>query len=169
MHHRLKIPANSWAGVLAIAFGLAACQHAGSKSGPVLDRYVADDIAVDSGTIADRPIASLQDVEVELRGLVKSAPNGSTVMYLSHDPDKAQLDSYGNCINLIIDRKLRFNAPAVSDYRFTGTFILVDRLDPLEVHLTYRKIRFDTDCQAFKKPDQYPYFVVRSFQQASER
>lgn len=168
MRHLRKTLAHRLSCSLAIALGLVACQHVGSTSDSAAESYVADEIAVDSGTVRGKSIVTLQEVEVELRGLAKSASNGSTIMYLSHDKNALELNSYRNCINLIIDRKLKFNSPTVTDYIFTGTFLLVDRPDPSTVYLTYKDIRFDTDCQAFKKPDQYPYFVVRRFRRAQE-
>lgn len=169
MRYLREVHVNRLCCLLAIAFSIVACQHVGSSSGSAIEGYVADDIAVDSGTVKGKKISTLQDEEVELRGLVKSASNGSTIMYLSHDKSELEIDSYRNCINLIIDRKLRFNSPTVDDYIFTGKFIFIDRLDPSTVYLTYKNIRFDTDCQSFKRPDQYPYFVVKSFQKANER
>jgi hypothetical protein len=163
-----KALAHRLAYLLAIASGMVGCQHVGSTSGSVIESYVADDIAVDTGTVKGKSIATLEDVEVELRGLVKSASGGSTIMYLSHDTNALEIDSYRNCIHLIIDRKLKFNSPTVTDYVFTGTFILVDRPNASTVYLTYKDIRFDTDCQAFKKPDRYPYFVVKSFRKTNE-
>lgn len=169
MHRLLKALANRLACALAIASGMVGCQHVGSTSDSMVESYSADDIAGDTGTVKGRSIATLQDVEVELRGLVKSASGGSTIMYLSHDRKAVENDSYRNCINLIIDRKLKFKSPTVTDYIFTGMFILVDRPDGSTVYLTYQGTRFDTDCQAFKKPDRYPYFVVKSFRKAKER
>lgn len=150
--------------LLAISLGVVACQYVESRAGGALESYAADDININNGTVRGNKISTLLDVEVNLTGLVKSAPNGSTIMYLSHDKNDIVPGSYRNCINLIIDRKLKFNSPTVSDYVFTGKFILIDRPDIETLYMTYDKIRFDMDCQAFKEPDQYPYFVVRRFQ-----
>lgn len=166
MRPRRKARAHRLACMLAIASGLVGCQHVGSTSESVVKRYLADDIDVDTGTVKGTSIASLEDVQVELRGLVKTLSGGSPILYLSHDKNAAENGAYRNCIHLIIDSKLNFKSPTVTDYIFTGTFILVDRLDAQTVYLTYDGVRFDTDCQAFKKPDQYPYFVVKRFRKA---
>jgi hypothetical protein len=167
MRRRPKALARRLACSLAIACCIVGCAHVASTS--AIERYVADEIAVDTGTVKGKSITTLQDVDVELRGLVKSAAGGSTIMYLSHDRNALEIDSYRNCINLIIDPKLKFRSPTVTDYIFTGTFILVDRPDASTVYLTYKDIRFDTDCQSFKRPDRYPYFVVKSFRKANDR
>jgi hypothetical protein len=169
MRRLLKALAHRLAYALTIASGMVGRQHVGSTSDSVVESYSAVDIAVDTGTVKGRSIATLQDVEVELRGLVKSASGGSTIMYLSHDRNAVENDSYRNCINLIIDRKLKFKSPTGTDYIFTGMFLLVDRPDESTVYLTYKGTRFDADCQAFKKPDRYPYFVVKSFRNVKQR
>lgn len=166
MRHRRKARARRLVCGLAVASGLVGCQHVASTFESVIKRYLAEDIAVDTGTVKGTSIASLQDVQVELRGLVKTLSGGSPIMYLSHDKNAAENDGYRNCIHLIIHGKRKFQSPTVTDYIFTGTFILVDRPDAQTVYLTYDGIRFDTDCQAFKKPDQYPYFVVKRFRKA---
>ena len=149
--------------LIAIGCGPAACQHAtGDANAP--EMYVADEIDVDAGTIRGREISALTEVDVRLRGLVKSKAKGSTAMYLSHDKNAIDPDSYRSCINLIIDKKLNFNSPVVSDFVFTGRFFLLERPDPSDVDFSYNGIAFNTDCQVFKKPDQYPYFVVKDFE-----
>ena len=150
--------------LLAIGCSLFACQHVGERSASTIDVYDADDIDVTSGTVKGTKISTLIDVEVRLRGLAKSTSSRNAIVYLTHDKNKAEADSYRNCINLIIDSKLKFNSPDVSDYLFTGVFVLIDRFDPSVVHLTYNEIKFSTDCQGLKELDQYPYFFVKSFE-----
>lgn len=144
------------------ASGRGRCASTGGADAPEV--YLSDEIDVDNGTIRGREISALEAVDVRLRGLVKSKPRGSTVMYLSHDKNAFDPDSYRSCINLIIDKKLGFNSPVVRDFVFRGRFVLVERLDPSVMHLTYDGIGFDIDCQSFKKPDKYPYFFVKGFE-----
>src|SRR5687768_16629832 len=94
--------------LLAISLGVVACQYVEPRAGGALESYAVDDININNGTVRGNRISTLLDVEVNLTGLVKSAPNGSTIMYLSHDKNDIVPGSYRNCINLIIDRKLKF-------------------------------------------------------------
>ena len=114
-------------------------------------------------TVGGAQISTLTDEEVSLRGLVKSSPKGNTIMFLTNDPDKIDSDSYRNCINLIIDPKMGFSSPDPGNHVFTGRFVLVERFDPSVVFLSYEGIGFNTDCQALKRPNIYPYFLVKSF------
>jgi hypothetical protein len=125
--------------------------------------FVAGDIDVDQSTVGGAQISTLVDEDVSLRGFVKSSPKGNTIMFLTNDLDKIDPDSYRNCINLIMDRKIGFNSPDLSTHTFTGRFVLVERSDPSVVFLTHEGIRFNTDCQALKRPNSYPYFLVKSF------
>jgi hypothetical protein len=125
--------------------------------------FVAGDIDVDRSTVGGAQISTLVDEDVSLRGFVKSSPKGNTIVFLTNDLDKIDPDSYRNCINLIMDRKIGFNSPDLSTHTFTGRFVLVERSDPSVVFLTHEGIRFNTDCQALKRPNSYPYFLVKSF------
>jgi hypothetical protein len=125
--------------------------------------FVAGDIDVDRSTVGGAQISTLVDEDVSLRGFVKSSPKGNTIVFLTNDLDKIDPDTYRNCINLIIDCKIGFNSPDLSTHTFTGRFVLVERLDPSVVFLTHEGIRFNTDCQALKRPNSYPYFLVKSF------
>lgn len=64
--------------------------------------------------------------------------------------------------------KLDFRSQNLGNYAFVGKFILIDRPDPETVFMTYDGIRFDGGCQAFKKPDKYPYFVVSGVENAAQ-
>jgi hypothetical protein len=150
--------------LIAIGCGPVACQHTTGRVN-AREMYVADEIDVDAGTIRGREISALTEVDVRLRGLVRSKPKGITVvMYLSHDKNAIDPDSYRSCINLVVDKKLNFNSPEVREFVFTGRFLLMERPDPSFMGLSYNGIAFDTGCQLFKKPDQYPYFVVKDFE-----
>jgi hypothetical protein len=147
--------------LLMATCGLNGCEHAGSDSTRLARSFVAGDINAEAGTIGNQRLDELQEVEIRIRGLVKLSPKGSAILYLSRDQATIESSAFGNCINLILDKKLKFDLPVLSEYQLTGEIVLIERLDPTIVYLTYKGIRFDTDCQAFKQSKQYPYFFVR--------
>lgn len=162
LHPRLtRVP--RIASVFAITIMISACQHGETISSRATKTFVAGDINVDQSTVGGTEISTLVDEDVRLRGFVKSSPKGNTIMFLSNDVDQIDPDSYRNCINLIIDRKIGFNSPDLSSHTFMGRFVLIERLDPSVVFLAHEGIRFNTDCQALKRPNSYPYFLVKSF------
>ncbi len=164
MLHPQRILARRLSVLIAIAMGIAACQNVETAFPPATKTYDANDIDVNLGTVRGVPISTIVDEDVMLRGFVKTSPKGNAIMFLSDDKDKIDSDSFRDCINLIIDRKIGFKAVKVSAHTFVGRFVLVERLDPSDVYLTHQGIRFSTDCQAFRQPDSYPYFFVRTIE-----
>lgn len=160
---------NEFLAMLIAAVGAAGCGHMDSESGIPIDRYHAADIDLTSATIRGQKISTLLDRQVRLTGLARSSSGGSAVMYLVQDKSEVDTGSYRNCINLIVDNRLRFNSPVASRYTFTGKFLLLGRLDPTIVYLTYKGIRFDTDCQSLSQLGEYPYFVVTGFESDGEQ
>lgn len=164
MHHPRLAPARRVALLLAISISIAACQHVDQGSSRMAKTYNADGIDIERGTVEGVQISALVDEDVRLRGFVKSSAKGNTVMFLSSDEDKIDPDSHRHCINLIIDRAVGFDSPDVSRHVFTGRFVLVERFDASVVYLEHEGIRFNTDCQALKQPNRYPYFLVKAFE-----